>query len=158
MAHAQGPSEAAVKAAFLAKFGAYVTWPTAEGPITLCLVGREVFGDALEQVVSGHEINGRAIALRKLDTIAADSGCDIAYIAGSRDQPIPAALASLRSAPVLTVTDGRWSSARGMVHFQVSANRVRFHIDDRAAAQSRLGISSNLLKIALSVRPRSAAR
>ena len=147
-----------MKATFLVKFGAYVTWPAASGPITICVVGRDVFGDALDKAASGQQIDDRPIELRRLDTVDGDSGCDIAYLAGSRDQPIPAALEALRSAPVLTVTDSRWSNARGMVHFQISANRVRFHIDDREAAQSSLGISSNLLKIALSVRPRNGAR
>jgi hypothetical protein len=41
-----------------------------------------------------------------------------------------------------------------MIHFQVAQSRVRFHIDDRAAAESKLDISSKLLALALSVRGR----
>ena len=151
---AQGPSEAAVKAAFLAKFGAYIDWPGGSGPVTLCAVGRDVLGPGLEQAVAGQQIGGRPLQVRRLDTIARGSGCDIAYLTGSARQSVPAALAALGSAPVLTVTDGRWSNARGMIHFQVASNRVRFHIDDRAAAANGLVISSKLLSLALSVRQR----
>lgn len=154
LARAQGPSEAAVKAAFLAKFGAYVEWPRGSGPITLCSVGRDVFGAALEQAVAGQQIGGRPIELRRLDTVAAGSGCSIAYLSGSASQTVPAALAALGTSPVLTVTDGRWSNVRGMIHFQIASNRVRFHIDDRAAAARGLSISSKLLSLALSVRQR----
>lgn len=154
VAHAQGASETAVKAAYLAKFGAYVNWPAPSGPIVICAVGRDVFGNALDQAVAGQQIDGRPLVVRKLDSVDADSGCTIAYLAGSAHQSVPAALAALRSTPVLTVTDSRWSSARGMIHFQVAQDRVRFHIDDRAAAESRLDISSKLLALALSVRAR----
>ncbi len=153
-AHAQSASEAAVKAAFLAKFGAYIDWPAGAGPVTLCSVGRDVFGAALDQAIAGQQIGGRPLQLRRLDTIARGSGCDIAYLTGSARQSVPAALAVLGSAPVLTVTDGRWSNVRGMIHFQIASNRVRFHIDDRAAAANGLAISSKLLSLALSVRQR----
>ena len=152
-AHAQ-PSEATVKAAFLVKFGAYVQWPQAEGPIRICAVGRDVFGDSLDQAGAGQQIDGRNVEVRRIDAIGPDSGCDIAFLAGSTTQSVAAGLAAVRAAPVLTVTDSRWSSARGMVHFEIAQSRVRFHIDDRAAAGSGLGISSRLLAIALSVRAR----
>ena len=157
MARAQ-PSDAVVKAAFLVKFGAYVSWPGASGPITVCAVGRDVFGGALAQAAQGQQIDGRAVTVRKLDSIDARSGCDIAYLAGSPQQSVAAALAALRSAPVLTVTDSQWSNVRGMIHFQIVQKRVRFHIDDRAAAQSGLAISSKLLALALTVNERAARR
>ncbi len=150
---AQSASEAAVKAAFLVRFGAYIDWPAGSGPVTLCSVGRDV-GAALEQAVAGQQIGGRPVQLRRLDSIARGSGCDIAYLTGSARQSVPAALAALGSARVLTVTDSRWSNVRGMIHFQIASNRVRFHIDDGAAAASGLGISSKLLSLALSVRQR----
>jgi hypothetical protein len=154
LARAQGPSEAAVKAAFLVKFGAYVGWPASSGPVTLCMVGRDALGGALDAAAQGERINGRPVRVRSLETVTQASGCDIAYLAGSPRQSVPAALATLKGVPVLTVTDSRWSNARGMIHFQVAQSRVRFHIDDRAAGESGLGLSSKLLGLALSVRPR----
>lgn len=153
IAHAQ-VSETAVKGAFLVKFGAYVTWPGEREAITLCVVGRDPFGDALNRSVAGQQIDGRPIVLRRIDTVDRNSGCAIAYLAGSSKQPVATALAALRGSPVLTVTDARWSNTRGMVHFQIASNRVRFHADAQAAAQSGLEISSKLLALALSVRHR----
>ena len=152
--HAQSASETAIKAAYLAKLGAYVTWPDASGPIVICAVGEDVLGNALERAVAGQQIDGRPLVVRKLDAVDRGSGCSIAYLTGSSRQSVAAALAALRSAPVLTVTDSRVSSARGMIHFQIAQNRVRFSIDDRAAADSRLGISSKLLALAISLRAR----
>lgn len=153
MARAQ-VSETAVKAAFLVKFGAYVTWPGEREAITLCVVGRDPFGEALDRSVAGQRIDGRPVVLRRIDMVDRDSGCAIAYVAGSSKQPVAVALAALRGMPVLTVTDARWSNARGMIHFQIASNRVRFHADAQAAAQSGVEISSKLLALALSVRQR----
>lgn len=155
LAYAQNASETAVKAAFLARFGAYVGWPPGAGPLTLCIVGRDVLGSAMDQAVAGQRIDGRPLQVRRIETITLASGCEIAYLTGSARQSVPAALSGLGSAPVLTVTDSRWSNVRGMIHFQLAASRVRFHIDDRAAAASGLSISSKLLGLALSVRQRS---
>lgn len=151
---AQGPSETAVKAAYLVKFGAYVTWPALSGSITICAVGKDAFGSTLEQAAAAQQIDGRPTVVRRLESVDRASGCAIAFLAGSARQSIPTALAALRSAPVLTVTDSRWSSARGMIHFQITQNRVRFHIDDQSASDSGISISSKLLALALSVRQR----
>lgn len=154
LAHAQGPSEGAVKAAFLVKFGAYIGWSAGAGPVTLCMVGRDVLGSALDDAASGQRIAGRPVQTRRMEAVTGASGCDIAFLTGSARQSVPAAVATLRGAPVLTVTDSRWSNARGMIHFQIAQNRVRFHIDDRAAGESGLAMSSKLLGLALSVRQR----
>ena len=70
----------------------------------------------------------------------------------------PRAFASSQS-PVVICVAGRdpfsganVSSDRGMIHFAISDDRVRFHIDLQAASRSGLSISSRLLNLALSVR------
>lgn len=149
------PTEVLVKAAFLVKFGAYVTWPVADGPIIICAVGRDMLGTALEQAARDQTIDGRTVVVRRMDSVERDSGCTIAYLGGSASQPVAASLATLRATPVLTVTDSRLSNVRGMIHFQLVQNRVRFDIDDQAAAQSGIEISSKLLALAVSVRARA---
>jgi len=57
--------------------------------------------------------------------------------------------------PVLTVSDGANTGAgTSIVSFVVQDNRVRFDIDDAAAAANGLAISSKLLSLARAVRPR----
>lgn len=154
LTQAQGASESEVKAAFLVKFGAYIGWPPSSGPITLCMVGRDGLGGAIDRAAQGQRLDGRPILVRRMDAVTRASGCDIAHLGGSARQSVPAALDTLKGAPILTVTDSRWSNARGMIHFQLVQNRVRFHIDDRAAGESGLTMSSKLLGLGLSVRQR----
>jgi hypothetical protein len=56
---------------------------------------------------------------------------------------------------VLTVTDAEEEPrATGIVNFLVVDNRVRFEIDQRAAAENHLVISSKLLSLASRVIPK----
>ncbi len=146
-----------VKANYLARFAAFVTWPSGalgsgNSPITVCVVGDDPFGGTLDQALSSQTVNGRRLVSRRINRIAADSGCDIAYVAGSSSQTVGEGLAAVAGRPVLTVTDEVRGSGRGVIHFTVFQNRVRFHIDDQLAGRGRLSISSRLLSLALSVR------
>lgn len=160
-AHAQDGLEFAVKAAFLVRFGPFVEWPASAfagpaAPLTLCVAGDDPFGVALDKVAAGQKVHDRPIAVRRVKTATRESGCHILYLGSVEPQRPGQAPDSLRGAPVLTVTDAaRASGVRGIVHFLVRDERVRFEIDDEAAAQGGLSISSKLLGVALRVNPRS---
>lgn len=147
--------EYSVKAAFLYKFGSFVEWPSTafagpRAPVQLCIVGHDPFGPVLDGVVRGETINMRPIAVRRLPTISASSGCHIAYLGGSQAQSVASALQALSDAPVLTVSDAARGD-RSVIQFVLRASRVRFQIDERAATASRLSISSKLLNLAVEV-------
>lgn len=152
----QSPSE--VKAEFLSKFGDFVDWPEGvfadpAAPAVLCVLGRDPFGGALDRVVQGQKIHGRSIVLRRVETIDQTSGCHLAYIGVGAQDPATA-LRLLAYAPVLTVTDQADEDAQGVIDFTQRGDRVRFRIDEADAARHGLTISSKLLALALSVRPR----
>jgi hypothetical protein len=148
--------EYAVKATYLYKFAPFVEWPPGRsaGALDLCVAGDDPFGPLLERAVGGQRIGERPIALRRLDAAGSVEECDILYVAGSSEQSVAEALDAARGAPVLTVTDAAQGDARGIVHFVIRDNRVRFEIDSQAAAASGLKISSKLLDLAVNVRRR----
>src|SRR5882757_170699 len=60
-----------VKAAFLYKFGGYVEWPDrsfarADSPVVIGVIGGDTLADELAQIVSGRNVNGRPVLVRKL--------------------------------------------------------------------------------------------
>ena len=151
------PTETAVKAAFLPKFGGYVGWPAparpAPGaPFTLCVVGSDPFGRSIDDAARGLRIAGRGVQVRRLAGAAGAGGCHVAFVQGNGAASTAALLQELQGKPVLTVTDARAGPHQGMVHFVVAQGRVRFHIDEAAAQRSGLSINSRLLGIALSVK------
>lgn len=144
--------EQQVKAAFLGKFGAFVTWPQGAfagpgAPLALCIVGHDPFGAALDESVRGETVEGRPIVVRRMAALGAASDCHIAYLGGSAAQPA-AARAGAR-AGVLTVAEGPVDGVA--VQFVIRANRVRFRIDQRAAGAAGLDVSSKLLNLAVEV-------
>lgn len=146
-------------AGFIPKLAYYVEWPESarpgEGePMTLCVLGIDPFGSLLERAATREAALGHRFVIRHLpDADNADS-CALAYVQGSSGRATAAMLAALKGRPVLTITDARFGEVRGMVHFAVKDGRVGFDIDERAAADAKLGISSRLLAIARNVRQR----
>lgn len=155
------PREYAIKATYIYKFAPFVEWPDAafaspSSTIELCVVGADPFGTMLEQAVEGQRIHERPIVLRHVATASRDSGCHIMYVGGSPQQSVAEALGAVRGAPVLTITDAALDAdAKGIIHFVVRDNRVRFDIDDHAASENGLVLSSKVLSLALSVKPRA---
>lgn len=150
-------SDTAVKAAFLPRFAHYVTWPitaTPKGgnPFVLCVIGDDPFGSQLDEAARSQSIDGRKIVVRRLSSTAGADGCQIAFVDGSSAHPTSQLLAALQREPVLTVTDSSDGSAHGIIQFAVVGGRVRFFIDERAAGQRGLSISSRLLALAIGVK------
>ncbi|HVZ30265.1 MAG TPA: YfiR family protein [Asticcacaulis sp.] len=143
----------AVKAAYLYKFAPFITWPappSPTAPFTICVVGADPFGAQLDRAVAGQAFGTRPYQVVRLEAIAADSVCNIAYIGGSAKQSVGAGLDAVKGAPVLTVTED--GPRAGTISFKMQAGKVRFRIDQVAASQDGLAISSKLLSLAVSVR------
>jgi len=158
-AGANEPLEWAVKAAYLAKFGFYVEWPREAfdgptGPLNLCVVGEDPFGNLLDDAVAGQRIDGRPISVKRLKSVARGSGCHIAYV--GNEVRTAAIIDGVRGSPTLVVTDAGGAAPGGVIQFVLKDNRVRFAIDDEAAAQHGINVSSKLLSLALSVKPRGS--
>ncbi len=144
-------SDTAVKAAFIPKFARYVTWPAsarANGQVVICIIGDDPFGNALNQAAAGQQVDGHPFIVKRLPSAAAASDCAIAFVDGPRTGET---LAALARQPILTVTDARSSSQRGVIHFIISDGRVRFFIDNAQAQSRGLTISSRLLALAIGV-------
>jgi len=152
-----------VKAAYLYKFGLFVEWPSTAfaspaSPLNLCVVGEGPIGPILDATAGKQRVNEREVIVRRLKTVGRESGCHILYIQDTDAQLSGQIVAALRGSSVLTVTDTRAASGagRGIINFVLKDNRMRFDIDDEAAAQNGLTISSKLLSLALSVKLRQA--
>lgn len=158
LAHAQ-VDEYIVKGAFLYKFGLFAQWPASAfpspaAPLYLCIAGADPFGIPLDNLVAGQHINGHPVVIRRLKKVDKNSACHILYAGGSEDQSEADILNAVRGSPVLTVSDNGDANA-AVINFVVTDNHVRFDINDEAAAQNGIAISSQLLKLALNVKRRT---
>ena len=153
--------ERAIKATYLWKFAPFVEWPktvfrSPDSPFVICVVGNNPFGQVLDEAVAGQRISSRPIEIKRISAVSRNSGCEILFDTGSPEQSIAAALAAVRGSPVLTVTDSEDNGGpKGIINFVIEDNHVRFEINDAAAAENGLVISSKLLGLAVVVTPRT---
>lgn len=148
----------AVKATFLYKFADFVEWPAtsaANGTFVLCAVGDDGVTALAERAAAGQRVGARPIVVRRLQQVSPADGCNAAYLAGSSAQSADAAAAALEGTPVLTIDDAETHpGVSAIIKFVLADGRVRFDVDDAAAAANHLMISSRLLDLARTVRKR----
>ena len=157
VAHAVGDpiSEISIKAAFLYNFAKFTEWPglAPDAPLTLCVVGDGRIAAALVDTVRNQRIGGHAIEARSLANDAPLRSCDVLFVSTSETHRAMAVLDTLRTLPILTVSDGPgFSRSGGIVEFFVESGHMRFAINTDAAARSGLRLSSRLLGLAKIVR------
>lgn len=151
---AQSTLEYPVKAAFLLNFTKFIDWPASESgspaaPFTICIVGSDPFGPAIDQTMEGEVANGQKIVVQR-SRREAGKGCQILYI-DKAEKGVPEILANAGRG-VLTVGEGEsFLREGGMIAFVVENRRVRFIINLAAARNASLRFSSKLLNIAKAV-------
>jgi hypothetical protein len=156
-AHAadEEPLEYQVKAAFLLNFTKFVQWPASafadeSSPLAICVLGEDPFGNTLNEMVKGEAVNGRELVVQRIRRRPEPKSCQVLYVAKS-EKDVTRTLAEL-DAGVLTVGEGeKFLRDGGTIAFVIQGRRVRFDIDQSAAAKARLTLSSRLMNVARSV-------
>jgi hypothetical protein len=150
-AHAQpSASEAAVKAAYLYKFLAYVEWPpsalpSSDAPLVVGVAGADAVFAELQGVIAGRQVNGHPVSARRLKEGDSLDGLHMAFVG-----PRPGAarlIEQLRSRPVLVVTETGLASG-GMLNFVAVDGRLRFEASPLAAERAGIKLSARLLGVA----------
>lgn len=145
------PVEYKVKAAYLYNFARFVDWPAtgpgSDGPIRLCILGEDPFGEALE-AIEGRSAQGRSMAVRRLAEVDGTERCHILYLGPSEAERADRVLEHLRGRSVLTVGDFEgFAQAGGMIGFVIRADTVRLQVNPSAVRSSGLRISAKLLEV-----------
>jgi hypothetical protein len=142
-----------IKAAFLYNFTKFVEWPAdrlggADEPIVIAVLGRNQFGEELENIVQGRKVGGRALAIRHCETVAQAAKAHVVFVSAD-DDALLRALVAARLPGVLIVSE---AGARGaMIEFITVGDKVRFEIDVAAAERVGLRVSAQLQKLATTV-------
>jgi hypothetical protein len=158
--HAQQPkaNEFQVKAAYLYNFGRFVEWPDQSGTdrndsFEICVLGADPFGPALDATLAGETIGGKSVMAKRISKPEDVNSCRILFISSSEESHLKEVLAALDKTRVLTVSDiPRFSERGGMIGFVLEGNRIRFDVNLASAQGVGLTLSSELLKVATSVR------
>jgi hypothetical protein len=146
-----------VKAAYLFNFARFAEWPAGSpaarnDTFAICVLGQDPFGAALDVVVTGEIIAGKSVVARRVMKPQEAVSCRVLFISSSEDSRLQEILGALDKGCVLTVSDiPRFSRRGGMIQFVAEGNKIRFEINLANAGGAGLTLSSELLKVAVTV-------
>jgi hypothetical protein len=152
------PNEYQIKATYLYNFGRFVKWPdtfpSGKGDsFSVCVLGQDPFGPILDSTLAGEVLDGKPVVLRRISKPQDAGECRILFISSTEERHLKEILTALDKSGVLTVSDIPGFARRGgMIEFVLEGERVRFEINLASAASARLVLSSELLKVAASVK------
>jgi hypothetical protein len=147
--------EYAVKAGFLYHFSNYVDWPATSfaspsEPFVIGVYGTNPFGPILDKLAHKKKVDGRAIDVRVVNSVAEAQKCQILFVPAA--VPLQTQIRLLQAtvhSPVLVVgeTDD-FVEHGGNVQFFLEGNKVRFAFGADALKRDDLKVSSKLLTLA----------
>ena len=143
-----------VKAVCLYNLTQFTDWPPGifssnNAPMVIGIVGEDPFGETIDAVVSGEVVRGHPLVVKRLRADQDLQGCQVLFISRSEKNRLPELLKRLKGSPVLSVGEvGGFAEQGGMVNLLVPDKTVKIEINQAAAEQAGLKISSKLLKLA----------
>jgi hypothetical protein len=155
------PSEYQVKAAYLYNFGKFVDWSATnatdkDDSFSICVLGQDPFGAALDATLAGQTVGGHKAIAKRISGPDDAVACRILFISSSEDNRLKDILPVLNRLGILTVSDiPQFSQRGGMIQFVTAENRIRFEVNLKAVEDAGLTLSSELLKVAVTVRKSS---
>jgi hypothetical protein len=141
-----------LKAAVLYHIIEYVEWPkdsVAEaGAVRIGLLGNIPYAEAM-QVLNGKTLQGRKLVIKRIEKPEDAGDCQVVFISSSEKPRIAQIISEFKSRPILTVSEVEGFAERGgIVNLIAGQNRINMEINREVAKESRLSISSQLLKLA----------
>jgi len=141
-----------IKAGMVNGFTAYTTWPDMDNeiPFVIGVMGHDkLFIPALKRFFEKKPVfGGRAINIREI--IADDAvKCHVVVILGDANQYAANILSQVANRPILTISDREnFAQSGGHVNFYNQNNKLRFEVNWQSTTNSKLKVSSRLLRLA----------
>jgi hypothetical protein len=155
------PSQSEVEAADLLNFGKFMRHSgdsVHNGTFDICILGRDTIGPTIDDLASKESIDHLSVRVPRIADVTNAKSCEIIFFSVSEDERIREDLALLAGNDALTVSDtSDFIQRGGMIQFVMVADHVRFSVNLTALNRSHLTLSSELLKVAVSVTGRTTS-
>jgi len=131
-----------------------VEWPTSalpseSMPITIGVYGNESFANTLAASLREKKAHSRSFVVKKLTGAGDSEGCHVIFISQSEARRTAQIVDAVSKQPVLTIGETDDILEKGMIYLlKDDKKQLRFDINVGAAEQSKLVISSHLLRLA----------
>ncbi len=163
VSQAAAPLEYQVKAAFVYKFTKFVEWPadrlnSRDEPIVIGVLGESPITEALQSLTQ-EQTEGQRLEVRHVIDPGSISGLHILFISPTDVSQLLQVLDSANGSHVLTVSENDGYASMGvMVNFYIDREKIRLEINNEAAKEAGLKISSKLLRLAKIVRSQNKGK
>jgi hypothetical protein len=154
---AEIPAEYQIKAAFVHNIARFVQWPVGtladpEKPFGLYILGEDRFGSAFDSF-EGKMIHNRILSVHRIEAWEdIPDDCRILFVGVSERAEIQRVLSKVAGRAILTISDlPSFTESEGTIGLLTVNNKIRFTVNRSSASKAGLTISSNLLKLALSI-------
>jgi hypothetical protein len=171
MAAPTSTQEYQVKAAFLYNFLQFVDWPEGKfaddnKPITIGIIGKDPFRGAFEPV-KDKKVKDRNVVIKRFKgfkalkesgakdkakfdkEIKALTSCHLLFICSSEKENLKEIINLVEDQAILTVGEVEgFLESGGIINCLVEENKIHFEINTAAAERAKLGIRSQLLRLA----------
>lgn len=148
---AQDVSEYGMKAILFYRLSQFVYWPADSKPptpLTLCVVGKNPFGSALNLI----DQNVATIEMRQAPSDLGD--CQLLFIPRSEAANLDNWLNKLENRRLVTVSDiPGFARAGGMIELPLDGERIGIVINRRSAQKKGFEFSAQLLRLARVIEP-----
>lgn len=154
---AWGQDPAAVRIAFLLNFARFIDWPVTHlepgEPLRICQAPGDA-GMAIQlRQLAQQDIQGRPIQVKQVARSSDVKGCHVLYLPAEMQGELSIWLSAALQTGALTVGDlPDFIDAGGMIGLVPVGGRYRFDINLGAARKADLRVSSQLLKLAGTVK------
>jgi hypothetical protein len=152
----QPGDEHLLKAVFIYNFAKFTRWPDdawddINRSLRICFVGEDSLTAALVRL-HGRTLRDNPVIIKQiLDTTNLDQ-CHVLYLADSLQYEALEIVDSIRSKPILTISEQPgFSESGGMIELYQSDDRIRFKVNLLLTREADLDLSSRLLKLAVIV-------
>ena len=143
------------KEQFLYNFLLFVHWPAdafrdASEPLRVEIIGRDPFGGSLDRFLADKAVYGRRIVVAHADAPTIAPLPHVLFVSAAEEPRLAKVLAAYCRAPVLTVSDlDRFANRGGVIGLIENDHVLHFSINQTAASEARLEVSSQLFHLAV---------
>ncbi len=150
------PTEYEVKAAYLLNFGRFTRYAGAAPQRTqfdICILGRDPFGRVMDDIAAHEAIDKLPVRVLRIKDATQGRSCAIVFVSLFESERMREDLAILDGSDVLTVSDSPdFIDRGGMIQLILQGDNVRFDVNLDAVSRNHLVLSSELLRVASSVK------
>jgi hypothetical protein len=144
-----------VKASMIYNFLQFISWSPESLPpsadIAVCIVAPDKFGAAIDELAN-ELVQGRRLTVRRMSALDEIEQCRVIFVDAEETARFAPVFAEMQARSILTIGESEdFLSKGGVINFLTENGKLRFEINHRAALDSRIQISSKLLRLAIHV-------